>query len=245
MSDPAEAPSAVVLVCASPRTGSGLLCSALWETGVCGRPDEYLGPETRQAYRARWGVHAEREYVERVLAHGTTPNGVFSMKVHGDHLPGDPRDPGWFEPIARFVPPRTRLHVYWLTRRDRVRQAASLYLALHTRRFRRLADESAEADGAVAFDPRIARRLIHRLARSEMAWADRFAVRRLEPTRIVYEDDLESDYQGTVMRILGDVGVELPAGVEIRSPYRKQADPATERLVEQYRDAVWLGGGLL
>ena len=39
-----------LIICASQRTGSGLLGSALWSTGVCGRPDEYFSAAARREY---------------------------------------------------------------------------------------------------------------------------------------------------------------------------------------------------
>src|SRR4051812_29634736 len=42
MSRPAATPENVYLVCATPRSGSTLLCRALGATGVAGRPEEYF-----------------------------------------------------------------------------------------------------------------------------------------------------------------------------------------------------------
>src|SRR5919197_6386428 len=40
--DPAVTPELCYLVCATPRSGSTLLCQLLERTGVAGRPDEYF-----------------------------------------------------------------------------------------------------------------------------------------------------------------------------------------------------------
>jgi len=37
-------PHTSLIVCATPRTASGLLCDALWNTGLAGRPEEYFCP---------------------------------------------------------------------------------------------------------------------------------------------------------------------------------------------------------
>jgi len=37
-------PHTVFIVWATRRSGSGLLCEALWNTGLAGRPDEYFLP---------------------------------------------------------------------------------------------------------------------------------------------------------------------------------------------------------
>ena len=80
-------PSTSYLVCASQRSGTTLLCRALADTGVAGRPDEYFlavdergrgwrgwehGPFGR-AHQARDREH----YLAIVSDLGSTPNGVF------------------------------------------------------------------------------------------------------------------------------------------------------------------------
>src|SRR5262245_26012767 len=44
------------LICSSSRTGSNLLCAALWTTQMAGRPFEYLHPAAIAAYRRRIGA---------------------------------------------------------------------------------------------------------------------------------------------------------------------------------------------
>jgi LPS sulfotransferase NodH len=99
------------LVCATPRSGSTLVCQALKQTGVAGRPEEYfealrhsgrprrpeeyfLGlddPSILDHLRERsgageprsspWSFGSYDRYLEWAIAAGTTPNGVFSAKL--------------------------------------------------------------------------------------------------------------------------------------------------------------------
>src|SRR5215469_751994 len=73
------------LVCTEPRTGSTLLCDALAETGVAGRPDEYFfipSRETDAYWMRRLGIADQSDYVDGVIREATTPNGVFGVKMH-------------------------------------------------------------------------------------------------------------------------------------------------------------------
>src|SRR3712207_231070 len=152
-------PESVYLVCATPRSGSTLLCRALGATGVAGHPEEYfearpdtgrpaagrdyftgatgidldelLGRDLPQPeapeYSSLEGIDNYSEHVARSLERGTTPNGVFGAKIMWGHVAdfaalagGEP--PQLFED-AFGAPPR----YVWVSRRDRVRQAVSLW----------------------------------------------------------------------------------------------------------------------
>src|ERR1700730_3110376 len=102
-------PTCSYLVCATPRSGSTLLCEALTNTGLAGRPKEYF-----EALKASGQPRQPKEYfteledpelarildevpqlvspphsittdypiyLTRVLEEGTTPNGVFGAKM--------------------------------------------------------------------------------------------------------------------------------------------------------------------
>ena len=143
-----------LLVCATPRSGSTLLCALLDGTGVAGRPQEFF---ERLAHSGL--PRQPREYFERVedpkllellaptdpgtpdpgdpipqaLAEGTTDNGVFAAKLMWTHLLdlaerlGRPADAALLR--EHFPDPRY-VHV---TRRDKIAQAVSLWRAVQTR----------------------------------------------------------------------------------------------------------------
>jgi LPS sulfotransferase NodH len=72
------------LICATPRTGSSLLCGLLASTEVAGRPESYFRQPDEPAWASQWGIaradgtFAYADYVERALAAGRTRNGVFA-----------------------------------------------------------------------------------------------------------------------------------------------------------------------
>src|SRR4051812_7686283 len=147
-------PSLVYFVCATPRSGSTLLCRSLAATGVAGRPEEYferlrhsglprepreyfgglppqdadlldLLPETRTGRPQHADLDRE---LPRYLEDGTTPNGVFGSKLMWGHLE---------DLLARLGPDTLedrlgRLDYVHVTREDKVAQAVSLWRAVQT-----------------------------------------------------------------------------------------------------------------
>lgn len=120
-------PKRSYLVCATPRSGSTLVCKALRDTGVAGRPEEYfealrstgrprrpeeyfaglddrsifdeLGdpPSEAKAPPASWSRNAYDRYLDWAKETGTTDNGVFGAKLMWQYL-------GDFVGLLRGVP---------------------------------------------------------------------------------------------------------------------------------------------
>ena len=233
-------PAVALVVCSSPRTGSGLLCSALWSTGLCGEPDEYLASETRRDYEAVWGTAGDRAYVEELLRRTTTHNGVFGMKVHWEHTPHT----SWLAPslditsgdaleiLGALAP---RVHFVQTSRRDRVRQAVSLY----KRRVSRTkppptAAPSPDSAEDIPFDYDAVRGFVEELDSYEQRWSECFATAGIEPMRIWYEDHLEDDYVETVRGILEMMGIAT-RDVVVTTDFEKQADALSDAFVRLYR----------
>ncbi len=158
-----------LLVCATPRSGSTLLCALLDGTGVAGpaagvlRAACPLGPPAPAARVLRTASRTPNllellaptdpgspdpgDPIPQALADGTTDNGVFAAKLMWTHLLdlaerlGRPADAALLR--ERFPDPRY-VHV---TRRDKVAQAVSLWRAVQTRAWR--AGEVTENGNAV------------------------------------------------------------------------------------------------
>lgn len=239
-----------LLVCATPRSGSTLLCALLDGTGVAGRPQEFF---ERLAHSGL--PRQPREYFERVedpkllellaptdpgtpdpgdpipqaLAEGTTDNGVFAAKLMWTHLLdlaerlGRPADAALLR--ERFPDPRY-VHV---TRRDKIAQAVSLWRAVQTRAWR--AGEVTENGNAVYHAGAIGY-LAGQLTDHDDAWRTWFSANRIEPLTIVYEE-LAADTAGVSAEVIDHLGVG-PAEIP-EPPLRRQGDDRSARWVERYR----------
>jgi trehalose 2-sulfotransferase len=255
------------LVCATPRSGSTLLCRALAQTGVAGRPEEFFEarrdtgrpPAPRDYFAGAEGIdldallgrdHPEPpapdysslegiadygDHVARSLELGTTENGVFGAKVMWGHLDDlgalagyDP--PGLFDRL--FGPPR----YVWVSRRDRVRQAVSLWKALQTQAW--AADDGDGAGHEPVYSYQAIDHLRALIAAHDRAWVAFFDANGIEPLAVTYEQ-VAADLPGMVRSVLEHLDLDPAVADGVRPPMERQADARSDEWVERYeRDAA-------
>jgi LPS sulfotransferase NodH len=193
------------LICSTPRSGSWLLCGGLASTGVAGRPAEYLSRPYSLAYRTRTGgVPVKRSvYWQFLLEHRTSPNGVFGMKAHFEHLAGRfPETELQKRALAGF----DRLIFVW--RRDKLAQAVSAWKASQTRVFRLTAADSP-GYGRAAPELYSFRGIAERLAMiadQDTNWRALLAGFADRTFSITYEE-LAADYVASIQRVLLALGL--------------------------------------
>jgi LPS sulfotransferase NodH len=221
------------LICATPRTGSYLLCGALEATGVAGHPTEYLMPRYREYWSQQWGTADYAGFHERVVAEGTTPNGVFGTKIHAGQL----------LPFIRQATNRPRMvmedrpavldewfgspRYLWLRRRDQVRQAVSWTRAVQSREWWDIDEPPVPliepTRQALRFDYAAIERALYSLADWDGVWRTYFACTGITPLTVWYED-LAADREGTVQRVLEFLGLERPDRPPVEVAFRRQSD---------------------
>ncbi len=269
----APEPSVSYLVCATPRSGSTLLCEAL--SGLAGRPAEYfeamydtglprrptdyfeglraipaasfladqLPTEGGEAREALSQAATYRDYLAWVLRTGTTPNGVFGAKLmwgHVDHLVAYLRD--LREHAGKPLPQMLddvfpSLRYLRVLRRDRVRQAVSLWKALQTATWRvdrsRAGDEASAREREPQFSFDAIDYLQRQITAQEAAWANYFEENGIEPLTIVYEELVES-FEETLDRVLAFLDVPADERTVPELAMRRQSDSTSEEWVERY-----------
>src|SRR3954452_15905365 len=191
-----------LLVCATPRSGSTLLCALLDGTGVAGRPQEFFerlahsglprqpreyfeGVEDRALLRLLAptdpGAPNPGDPIPAALEAGTTDNGVFAAKLMWTHLLdlaerlGRPADAALI--AERFPDPRC-VHV---TREDKIAQAVSLWRAVQTRAWR--AGEVTE-NGDVEYHAGAIGHLASDLSEQDDAWRTWFEQQGIRPLTV-------------------------------------------------------------
>lgn len=212
------------LICATPRTGSSLLCGLLDSTGVAGHPESYFREPDRPSWAESWGLSrsfSEADYVRAAIAAGSTDNGVFAARIMWGTAV-DLLDPMFGDP--RFV---------HLRRRDVVAQAVSWWRAEQTGRWFETTDA---APAPAAAEPRFDFAGIHALVRTidehNAAWRGRFAALGIRPYRIEYED-LAADPVAVTAGVLDFLG--LRGEREIRIHHHRLADEVNAEWAERYR----------
>ncbi len=252
-------PDLAYLVCATPRSGSTLLCETLRATGRAGVPLEHF-----EALRATGLPRQPREYFaglqdasvldrlaplrpgardredagawwERVLAEGTTANGVWGGKLMWGHVDdllararrldglGDADLAG----VLRALLGEVRL--IFVTREDKVAQAVSLWRAVQTQSWRA---EEPSADQEPAYSFAAIDHLVGLLEADDAAWRAWFGAEALDPVVVPY-DDLEADPAGTVGSVLAGLGLD-PRDVRVPG-LRRQADARSAQWAAHYR----------
>ena len=223
-----ELPRSYVL-CGTPRTGSTLLCSLLYSTGVLGRPESYFREPDEVAWAARFGLATEggrvrdyRAFVNAARSAGTSNNGVFGVRIMWGSLErmmeglgqvlGKPDLPVLEEALG----PLTFVH---LRREDIAAQAVSWYRAEQTGYWQQgdVATRKPHQD-----IPRM-ELLMETIRKHNAAWRAWFDAQGVEPLSITYEQ-LVGDRRRVIQGIASKMAVELPSDWRPQSSHRKQAD---------------------
>jgi LPS sulfotransferase NodH len=252
----------VYFVCATPRSGSTLLCETLKATGVAGCPDEYfealLGTDTPRRPHEYFadpppGVAAllpdvpaapapELEpfdaYLRSVVRRATTPNGVFGAKLMWGYIgdfAGRLRTAFGFTGDARAVLPAafpTARYVQ-IVRRGKVEQAVSLWKALQTQDWREPEAVGGGERREPVYHEGAIRYLVAQLEEHERRWSAFFEALEVTPLVLSYEQ-IGADLEAAVIAVLRHIGVPVQADLAVEPPLRRQADERSREWVERF-----------
>ncbi|HEY9010911.1 MAG TPA: Stf0 family sulfotransferase [Devosia sp.] len=229
------------VICATPRSGSTLLCDLLTATGVAGRPNSFYRRQSIANWIERFGLSTaggtggpdfERAYLAATIAEGTGDTGCFGTRMmaetRGELLarldglyPGLPTDVARFE--AAFGP---LLYIH-LSRPDRLAQAISRVRAEQTGLWHMNADRSErervkQPQPAVYDADRLAAE-IDAIVADDTGWNAWFRQQGIEPVRVTYEE-LAADPRAVIARILLALGRDPSAAAGITPRTAKMAD---------------------
>lgn len=243
-----------VVVASTQRSGSSLLCSALGRTGLVGVPKEYLLPRflesghrvlgaplptAREQLRRIgrllrlekewWGYREIRPstmaaYIHGLAVHRSSANGIFALKVHWQH----------FEQALRmgFVPSQLPQPITWIhiERRDRIAQAVSFAKAMRSGAFSADA-ESPDVMARLRYDDSAILKCYENLQQGVSGWKSYFESQGITPLPVIYED-LVSDYEGTITRVLEALGYR---NVPVPPPmHRRQSDAMNQSWIAAF-----------
>ncbi|MGH9019016.1 MAG: Stf0 family sulfotransferase [Acidimicrobiales bacterium] len=236
------------LICATPRTGSSLLCGLLDSTGRAGHPESYFRAPDLDAWARRWhiagavdGTYRYGDFVEAAVAAGRTGNGVFGARIMWGTLdelvaglrlvvPDPPADDAAL--LGRMF---GRTAFVWLRRHDDVAQAVSWFRSeqegvwVETTagpRPRRRHDLRYSADGISD--------ILTTIRAHNRAWRSWFTAAGIEPHPVDY-GDLEADPVGVVGNVFATLGLEPPAPATVQARHRRMADDVNAEWIARYR----------
>jgi LPS sulfotransferase NodH len=238
-------PARPYVLCATPRSGSNLLCDGLIRTGLVGTPLEYFNTRYRRALERRWGCDGSpASYLRSLYGRRTTAAGYLGVKIQWDQLvplraevlETDDREPEFamsLDFLERLLPGAKFLRII---REDVNRQAVSLWLALQTNVW---TEPEVSGDGS----PPAATRAFYSfegiercrrvLENSELHWDRCLRANGIEPHVVVYErlvEDREATIREAVRWLRPDADT-----IDVHPPgIRRRSAELTEQMVERF-----------
>lgn len=232
-------PSKTYFICFTVRSGSTLLCQLLAETNLAGKPQEHfhhnLSPDKPQGDV----IPDYQAYIDGLFDQWTTPNGIWGAKIGGGQwnnfirhvksIDGN-QDKSAHESLHQAFP---NLQYIWLTRRNKIRQAVSHWMAITSGRWESY-NPATNPEPEYKFEAidYLAQELLFR----EAVWADYFAKHKITPHTIVYEDYVR-DTDKTVRDIFDFLEIDVPEGFSVPQPrHERLANSLSEEWVQRYRE---------
>lgn len=235
------------MICATPRTGSSLLCGLLDSAAVAGHPESWFRRQDERTLASRWGItdpvrgtFGYAGYFRAAVAAGSTANSVFAARIMWgtmDEVTANlaPLYPGQAgSGVGLLSAAFGRVRFVYLRRGDVVAQAVSLLRAEQTGVWFETADERQEPAGEPGFDLGQVRELVRRIEDHNAAWEEWFAAEGIRPYPVLYEE-LDADPVRIASEVLGYLGLDLPAGREITIRHKRLADELSAQWIESYR----------
>ncbi len=236
------------VICATPRTGSTMLCDLLAATGVAGQPNSYLRDEDIEYWAQQWGVVAptpwtdhtyDRAYLTAMRRAGMAETQIFGLRLMWESLSEAVRRlDSASGHIANLPVHFTRefgptLFVR-LTRRDKVAQAISFIRARQTGLWHVNADgserERTDPDMSAVFDRDEINRTYQKLLFQEEGWTNFFSQHGIKPITVEYER-LAADPQAVLADVLEALGCDPTKAAAV--------GVGTARLADEV-NAIWM-----
>ena len=228
------------IILSSPRTGSTMLASALYNSGVAGAPFEYFhknllalrnNPERRP--------NELNQYLEEMIARRTSPNGYFGMKLHF----------GQFEYLFGANPVATEIGVKFISefdkhiliyRRDKILQAVSALLASEAKIWSRtslerdqLLGRSIEPDDVVGISS-----ALNAYVKSDQAWRKVLKSANVKFMDVAYEDLCDRPEQ-EMKRVYDYLEIEMPSEIPAHFPTEKLTNiELTNELKQRFLEEI-------
>lgn len=240
------------IICATPRSGSTLLCDLLTATGVAGRPLSYFRSQDLSYWAGLWSVGGStaesdpefnRAYLAAMVKAGTAGTGIFGLRLMWPSVAETTKRlnaalGGEADIASRFKQefgPTLFIH---LSRQDKIAQAVSLVRAEQTGLWHVAADGSerqrtAPAQAAV-FDVGRINRARDMLTTEEAEWSRFFDQSCIEPLHLTYEK-LAADPQMVLADTLTALGRDRTIAADVAVQTGRMADATSARWAAQMK----------
>src|SRR5262249_31288383 len=200
-----------------------LLCEYLSSTDRLGHPLEYFNGPARRALGLPDHPDDPRLQIDAILRLGTTPNGVYAVKLFASQFAAFDRRRRW----TALLP---NLQFVYLCRDDLLGQAISWARALQTEQYR----STQRARHPAFYDAALIQAQLTAIVHERARWEAFFARTGIAPLRITYERFLEDPeaHVGLVADLVDVDGAKIDAG---KIKLVRQRDALTEEWRQRFR----------
>jgi LPS sulfotransferase NodH len=240
------------IICATPRTGSTLLCDMLRATKVAGVPESYFMRDIDPVWAAELGLPAcgvlgaadyAGAYLAAVIAAGKGETDVFGLRLMHANLRDltgmiDQVVPGHISDTARLGAVFGRVSFIHLSRADKVAQAISMVKAEQTGLWH-IAPDGSEVErlappATPKYDFQRIADTVAQLSADDAAWGAWFADQGITPLRIGYEP-LAHDPAATLHRVCDFLDLRAPDRAAICPGVARLSDPQSRDWAARFR----------
>lgn len=217
----------MIMVCMTPRSGSHYFGSLLRDNGL-GLAHEhfrYTGGQIEETV-AEHGLTSFEDFVRHVIDSNTAPGPVFSSKV----------DWMQFMPLyylGAYDHYLSAARYIYLSRRDRLNQAISRYIATESRYFHTTYSEHRQAVADVCYSYEGIEAHLEHLLKMETVWENFFLSENIRPLRIFYED-LATGAEAVMKSVFAYLGRPEPDKIVVKTEYGKVATAKNQEYRERF-----------
>jgi trehalose 2-sulfotransferase len=191
-------PKRTLIIAATPRCGSNLLCDYLYRTNKLGDPKEYFDDDIQrhltaiEIHRIQNLINSPVEYLDNLIAN-TSSNHVFSFKVMWEHFTSNVIPIVETTRIAKsncnsiteFFNPT----FIYIKRNDIFLQAVSLYIALKTNKWSKTMEKNySEQEFIPHYNYSEIKKCLELLRSDYSNWENYFSKNNIDYVTIVYEE---------------------------------------------------------
>ncbi|HUN22194.1 MAG TPA: Stf0 family sulfotransferase [Anaerolineales bacterium] len=229
-----------IFICSTGRSGSSFFIDLMYNTGYLGYPKEYFGNQRRIIRQEETKTKTFSDYLDFLNTNALTENKIFSSKLFPDDLQDIKENllnagfSQWnntsdFQILEQFSP---KVYFIWLTRRNKIKQALSLYRSFATNQWRytETSKEKKQADAPSFSDIAY---YIQYVVSLDALWSDFFKQNNLLPLVLVYEDILLNP-RLALENVFNFTEVALPENLTVKTEHRKLGDDKNELWYENY-----------
>jgi trehalose 2-sulfotransferase len=240
------------IICATPRSGSTLLCDLLTETGAAGQPDSFFRRQSISWWADNLNVLTtawendqafDQAYLDAVLRQGAAETPVFSLRLMWESVcdlstrlaaifPDLPDDKARL--FSVFGP---AVHIH-LTRQDKVAQAVSRLRAEQSGLWH-IASDGSERErlkqGQVpTYDAQAISKYLTVLEAHDAAWESWFKRHGIQPVRLTYET-LSVDPQLALKTVLSALDLDPSIAATVKPKTARMASDESNEWVGRFR----------